>query len=65
MMDIRTFEGCVFYADDVSLCAVCGGNDKVEFVEIVTCKLCKKCRKVLSDSFESVMTMDRSDYPDL
>jgi len=53
------------YADDVLLCAVCGGNKKVEVVDITNCNLCKKCRQELSDSFESVMTMDRSDYPDL
>jgi len=52
-------------AYDASLCAVCGGNEKVEFIVITACNLCKKCRKELSDSFESAMKMDRSDYPEL
>lgn len=52
-------------AYDALLCAVCGSNDKVEFIVITACNLCKKCRKELSDSFGSAMKMDRRDYPEL
>ena len=52
-------------AYDALLCAVCGGNEKVEFIVITACNLCKKCRKELSDSFESAMRMGRCDYPEL
>ena len=52
-------------AYDALLCAVCGSDKNVDFVKITDCKLCEKCNKELADSFESVMKMDRSDYPEL
>jgi hypothetical protein len=47
------------------LCAVCKSNENVEFLTITDCNLCGKCQDELADGFQQVMTMDRSEYPEL
>lgn len=46
-------------------CAVCKSDKGVEFIQIADCDLCEKCQKELAESFELVMTADRSDYPEI
>ena len=46
-------------------CSVCKSNNDVQFVKIADCHLCKKCRSELSESFESAMSIDRTDYPEI
>lgn len=46
-------------------CSVCKSKDGVKYLPITNCVLCSKCEKELSNSFNEVMNVDRTDNPEL